>query len=151
MASFGLLRTTIHNIIDVARDRPYLLIIRNWSPEPKEAKLDAKSILALGNLPCEDVLAVVVSQVDLSCAADGNTLRFSVHRFNHVRHWEIQESVMSGSPARTARNLLTHSLFNPNRLTSRQLSHLMDIGKVEFAFLRLVFWGKHVLLPRLSQ
>ena len=42
-------------------------------------------------LPCHDVLAVIVSQVDFSHTTDGNSLGLSVICLDHIRDWRILE------------------------------------------------------------
>lgn len=45
----------------------------------------------------------------------------------------------------------THGSLDPNRLRTRQLGHLLDIGKVKLALVGPILWRKHILLPRLAQ
>ena len=42
-------------------------------------------------LPCHDVLAVVVSQVDFSHTTDGNSFGLSVICLDHIRDWRMLE------------------------------------------------------------
>lgn len=81
MASLGFLRTTIHNMMEVAKDRPYL--------ESMSPVIDwGKETLDRSNLPSEDVLRMIVSQIDLCGAANRDTLGLAVIRLNQVGDWE---------------------------------------------------------------
>lgn len=73
---------------------------------------------------------MVIPQVDLGCSSDRNALGVHLQDLHHIR---------------------LHSLLNPNRLTIRQLAHLLDIGKVKLPLVGPILRRKHVLLPRLPQ
>lgn len=45
----------------------------------------------------------------------------------------------------------THGNLYPHSLTTRQSSHLVDIGKVKLPLIRPIHGRKHILLPRLPQ
>ena len=81
MASLGLLRMIIPNMMDVAKDRPNLLRVSQGTlPLCMHTGRD---------LPSENVLAVVVSKVDLRCATNGDTLGCSIIGLHHIRHCGI--------------------------------------------------------------
>lgn len=82
------------------------------------------------DLPGENVLGVVISQVYLCCSADRYTF---------------------GGPVVGLDKILLHSLLDPNGLTSSEVCHFLYIGEVEFALLRIVVGSEHVLLPGFSQ
>ena len=83
MASLGFFRTSIHSMTDVARDNPYLGTVSNAFKRPMNrwgfvgADCKSQQIFNL-DLPSEDVLCMVIPQVDLRCAANGNTSGLAV-------------------------------------------------------------------------
>ena len=104
---------------------------------------------AMGS-PCEDVLSVVVGQIDLGCSPQGKAVGFKVHNMQIVKVYQDQSgSAHQGS--RVDRPPLTCRCFNPDRLASGQLGHLLDIREIELVDVRPIVRREHVLLPRLPQ
>jgi hypothetical protein len=66
--SDGFFRSTIHIIRAVAADKEYLMIDMNNDSLAKLRK----------NLPCKDVLSVVIPQIDLWCPPNRLPLRLSI-------------------------------------------------------------------------
>ena len=100
--------------------------------------------------PCEDVLSMVVGQIDLGCSPQGNPVGFKVHNVQIVKVYRDQSGLAHQGygvemPAHTCR------CFNPDRLASGQLGHLLDIREIKLVDVRPVVRREHVLLPRLPQ
>jgi hypothetical protein len=70
---------TIHIMMVVARDRPYLQSMS------ENLKWEGKAHNGC-NLPGEDVLRMVVSQIHHCGAANRDTLGLAITRFEEIRH-----------------------------------------------------------------
>ena len=81
MASFGFLRISIQSMTVVEKERPNLTIISVilTSHGTEHWKRETSTMLA-ADLPCEDVLGMIVSQVHFGDTANGDTLCLALIR-----------------------------------------------------------------------
>jgi histone H3/H4 len=76
--SAGGFLTTIHNITDVAAARAYLGLLTGY-----------RVLERICNIPCKNILCMIVSQVDFSCPSDWNASSFPIPRYQQIRLYKI--------------------------------------------------------------
>lgn len=74
---------------EVARERPYLSSMSIY-----RLVEEAKTNRVMENLPCHDVLAVVIPQVNRGSTTNGDSLGLTIIGLHHIRDCEVRVSYL---------------------------------------------------------